>query len=137
MLPAPSSTLFPLLTLAAITAFMAFIGLRVHYVWIDEVAYAEAAINYVKDGSYTSAAFFTSRADETHVSPTPAHSFLLIGWLKIFGVSQTSVRTLTTSSSCLSVFLSRRSRSPRRTRRRISCLLIRSRQSSPAASPHA
>lgn len=94
MLPAPSSTLFPLLTLAAITAFMAFIGLRVHYVWIDEVAYAEAAINYVKDGSYTSAAFFTSRADETHVSPTPAHSFLLIGWLKIFGVSQTAVRTL-------------------------------------------
>jgi hypothetical protein len=73
---------------------MALIGLRVHYVWVDEVAYAEAAINYVKDGSYTSAAFFTSRADETHVSPTPAHSFLLIGWLKVFGVSQTAVRTL-------------------------------------------
>ena len=73
---------------------MAFIGLRVHYTWIDEVAYAEAAINYVKDGSYTSAAFFTARADETHVSPTPAHSFLLIGWLKLFGVSQTAVRSL-------------------------------------------
>jgi hypothetical protein len=94
MLHAPSSTLFPLLTIAAITAFMAFIGLRVHYVWIDEVAYAEAAINYVKDGSYTSAAFFTSRADETHVSPTPAHSLLLIGWLKTFGVSQAAVRSL-------------------------------------------
>jgi hypothetical protein len=92
--PAPSSTLFPLLTIAAITAFMAFIGLRVHYVWIDEVAYAEAAIHYVKDGSYTSAAYYTSHADETHVSPSPAHSFLLIAWLKLFGVSQTSVRTL-------------------------------------------
>ncbi len=82
------------LALTAVALFMAFIGLRVHYVWIDEVAYAEAAINYVKDGSYTSVAFFTSRADETHVSPTPAHSFLLIGWLKLFGVSQTAVRSL-------------------------------------------
>jgi hypothetical protein len=73
---------------------MFFLGLRVHYTWIDEVAYAEAAVNYVKDGTYTSAAFFTARADETHVSPTPAHSFLLIGWLKLFGVSQTAVRSL-------------------------------------------
>ena len=94
MLPAPSSTLFPLLAVAAIAVFMAVIGLRVHHVWIDEVAYAEAAINYVKDGTYTSAAYYTSHADETHVSPSPAHSFLLIAWLKLFGVSQTSVRTL-------------------------------------------
>jgi hypothetical protein len=84
----------PLLAVAAITVFMAFIGLRVHHVWIDEVAYAEAAINYVKDGTYTSAAYYTSHSDETHVSPSPAHSFLLIAWLKLFGVSQTAVRTL-------------------------------------------
>jgi hypothetical protein len=35
----------PLVAIAATALFMAFIGLRVHYVWIDEVAYAEAAIN--------------------------------------------------------------------------------------------
>ncbi len=58
---------------------MAIIGLRVHYVWIDEVAYAEAAINYVKDDSYTSAAFFTSRADETHASTAPTFLLLIAG----------------------------------------------------------
>lgn len=102
MLPAPSSTLISLLLIAL---FMAFVGLRVHYTWIDEVAYAEAAINYVKDGSYTSAAFFTARADEAHVSPTPAHSFLLIGWLKLFGVSQTAVRSLPLALAVLATII--------------------------------
>ena len=92
--PAPSSTLFPLLTIAAITAFMAFIGLRVHYVWIDEVYFAEPAINLLRGHGYTSSAWNVSQASETHVSTAPAYSSLLIGWLKIFGVSQTAVRTL-------------------------------------------
>jgi len=94
MLPAPSSTLFPLLTLAAITAFMACIGLRVHYVWIDEVYFAEPAINFLRGDGYTSSAWNVSQADETHVSTAPAYSSLLIAWLKISGVSQTTVRAL-------------------------------------------
>jgi len=73
---------------------MAFIGLRVHYVWIDEVYFAEPAINFLRGDGYTSAVWNVSQASATHVSTAPAYSFLLVAWLKLFGVSQPAVRTL-------------------------------------------
>ena len=91
MLPDPRT---PLISLTIIALFMAFIGLRVHYTWIDEVYFAEPAINFLRGDGYTSSVWNVSQASETHVSTAPAYSSLLIGWLKIFGVSQTAVRVL-------------------------------------------
>lgn len=73
---------------------MFFLGLRVHYTWIDEVYFAEPAINFLSGDGYTSSAWNVGLSNDTHATTAPAYSFLLIGWLKLFGVSQTAVRSL-------------------------------------------
>lgn len=63
-------------------------------VWVDEVAYSDPSINFVLDGDFTSTAWSTQGPDEVWAGNVPLHQFLLIGWLEVFGISPTSVRSI-------------------------------------------
>jgi hypothetical protein len=86
--------LMPIATLACIGLFTLTIGISIAYTFVDEVAYAEPAINLLRGEGYRSAAYNVTTASQTHVSTAPAHSVLLYVWLKLFGISQCSVRSL-------------------------------------------
>ena len=51
--------------------------------WNDEIGTADTAVNYVLFGKWDSNVW--------HYTYNPLHAFLLIGWLKIFGISHAIV----------------------------------------------
>ncbi len=69
-------------------------GSRSPTVWTDEVAYADPAINWVQNGTFTSTAWEVQRSDEHWAGNVPLYQWLLSGWLMAFGISITAVRAL-------------------------------------------
>jgi hypothetical protein len=63
-------------------------------VWVDEVAYSDPSVNFVLNGDFTSTAWGTQGPNELWAGNVPLHQFFLIGWLEVFGVSPTSVRSM-------------------------------------------
>lgn len=88
------SVWIPLVVLSLCGAAMLFVGTRVNYTFIDEVYFAEPAVNVLHGEGYTSAVWNTASAYDPHVSSAPAYSMLLIPVFGAFGVSHFVMRTL-------------------------------------------
>ncbi len=67
---------------------------RYPFVWSDEVLYADPAINFVTGRGFVSTTYFTQQGGAFWTANVPMHSFLLVPWLKVFGISLTSVRSI-------------------------------------------
>jgi len=80
--------------LVAFLALNLLTGSRSPTVWTDEVAYADPAINLVQHGEFTSTAWETQLSSEHWAGNVPLYPWLLAGWIQIFGVSITAVRSL-------------------------------------------
>lgn len=63
-------------------------------IWNDEVGYSDPSINFVVNGNFTSTAWSAQGPDEVWAGNVPLHQFSLIGWLSLFGISPTSVRSV-------------------------------------------
>ncbi len=77
---------------------------RYPFPFFDEVLYTDPAVNYVTGHGFTSAV----RAENSPVFyfyNGPAHSALLIPWLKVFGISIRSVRSINFVYMALAVLL--------------------------------
>jgi hypothetical protein len=67
---------------------------RYPFVWIDEVMYADPAVNLYLGNGFTSSAWYVQHAGEFWAGNVPLHSFLLYLWLKLFGFSILAVRSV-------------------------------------------
>lgn len=63
-------------------------------VWIDEVLFTDPAANYVSGRGLTSTVWYTQSSHEFWTGNLPLHVYLLIPWLKVFGVSIVSERSV-------------------------------------------
>lgn len=63
-------------------------------VWIDEVSYSDPSVNFVLGKGFRSTAWASQSSSEFWSSNAPLHQYLLIVWLKLFGVSNTAVRSI-------------------------------------------
>src|SRR2546422_11523965 len=67
---------------------------RYPYVWIDEVMYSDPAVNLYLGNGFTSSAWYAQPSTEFWAGNVPLHTLLLYLWLKLFGFSILSVRSL-------------------------------------------
>jgi hypothetical protein len=63
-------------------------------VWIDEVAYSDPAVNLYMGNGFQSTAWKPQQGGDFWAGNVPFYPFLLFLWLKLFGLSILSVRTL-------------------------------------------
>ncbi|HEY5043526.1 MAG TPA: hypothetical protein VIK53_16160 [Verrucomicrobiae bacterium] len=89
-----SPNALPVVALVLLGLLIFFVGLAASYTFIDEVYFADPVINFLTGHSYATTAWNVTGQFETHVSSAPAYSLLLLLWLKIFGITQTAVRSL-------------------------------------------
>src|SRR4051794_38754213 len=62
-------------------------------VWVDEVLYADPAIRLLERGTFSSSGWYAQSKEEFWAGNVPLHQILLYGWIRLFGVSPTSVRS--------------------------------------------
>lgn len=62
-------------------------------VWMDEVLFADPAVNMVMGNGFTSSAWPGQARDQIWAGNVPLYSLTLYPWLKLFGVSPRSVRS--------------------------------------------
>lgn len=74
-------------------------------VWQDEVMFADPAINLATKGEWNSTAWGTQSSDDFFAGNAPLYSFVLAGWLEVWGVNITAVRSLNYIITGISVFL--------------------------------
>lgn len=67
---------------------------RYPYAWIDEVMFADPAVNLLAGQGFTSSAWYGQGSGEFFAGNVPLYSGLLFGWMKVFGFSITAVRSL-------------------------------------------
>ena len=91
--------------LIAFLAINIYTSSRSPTVWNDEISYADPAVNFVTNGDFTSTAWGYQGSDELWAGNVPLHQLILVGWLKIFGISPTSVRSINYIFAALGVFL--------------------------------
>jgi hypothetical protein len=94
-----------LLVLAAFTIANLLTATRSPTVWRDEVLYADPGINLATGRGFTSTAWQFQPSNEIFISNLPGHSLVLAGWIKFFGISVLSVRTLDLTLAAVSVGL--------------------------------
>jgi len=63
-------------------------------VWVDEIQFADPAVNLATGHGFTSTAWFGQGAHEFFAGNVPLYSLVLSVWLKIWGVSPVAVRSL-------------------------------------------
>jgi hypothetical protein len=82
--------------------------------WVDEIQFADPAINLVLRGHFSSTVWIAQNSDGFWAGNAPLYTFLLSGWLRVFGVSPLSVRSLNfllmTAAVCLIWELVRRNK---------------------------
>jgi 4-amino-4-deoxy-L-arabinose transferase-like glycosyltransferase len=62
--------------------------------WIDEVMFTDLSVNFVKDGEWTTTAWFGDQNNEAYSVYPPLYQFVLIPWVWLFGVSPLACRSL-------------------------------------------
>jgi hypothetical protein len=67
---------------------------RYPFVWIDEVMYSDPAVNLLLGNGFTSSDWYAQQSGEFWAGNVPGPSFLLFLWIKLFGFSVLSVRSL-------------------------------------------
>jgi hypothetical protein len=82
------------LSLALFLCLGVLVSARYPFVWLDEVAVADPAINFVSGRGFTSTAWYAQPSGEFWAGNVPMYHFLLVPWLKCFGISITSVRSI-------------------------------------------
>jgi hypothetical protein len=82
------------LSLALFLCLSILVSARYPFVWVDEVVYADPAVNFVTGRGFTSTTWYTQQGGVFWAANVPMYSFLLVPWLKLFGVSITSVRSI-------------------------------------------
>lgn len=63
-------------------------------VWVDEVQFADPAVNWALGHGFTSSVWVKQGAHETFAGNAPLYPLLLSGWLSLTGVSAVAVRSL-------------------------------------------
>ena len=63
-------------------------------VWMDEVMFADPAINAVLGRGFVSTAWPFQNGNATFTSNSPLHSVLLVPWLSVWGISINTVRSI-------------------------------------------
>jgi hypothetical protein len=69
-------------------------GTRSPTVWIDEVSYADPAVNLVSGKGFTSSAWYAQSKSETWAGNTPLYPLMLSAWIGVFGVDILQVRSM-------------------------------------------
>lgn len=73
--------------------------------WLDEIAYSDPPLRWMTGKGFTSTAWPSQNKTEFWASNSPLHELLLCGWLSLFGVSATAVRTINHLLAGLAVWL--------------------------------
>lgn len=63
-------------------------------VWIDEVSYADPAVNLATGKGFTSSAWYAQSKTETWAGNTPLYPLMLSGWIGVFGFDILQVRSM-------------------------------------------
>jgi hypothetical protein len=92
------------LTLFLFLVVNVFTADRYPFPFFDEVLYTDPAINYVTGHGFTSAVR-VANSPIFYFYNGPAHSALLIPWLKVFGISMRSVRSINFAYMTITVLL--------------------------------
>jgi hypothetical protein len=67
---------------------------RVPFVWLDEIYFADPAINLIRGEGFISRVWDNSPETRMVASTSPVYSLVLAGWLKMFGADLLAVRSL-------------------------------------------
>lgn len=78
----------------AVLALNLLTASRYPAVWVDEVQFADPAVNYALGNGFTSSVWVKQGAHETFAGNAPLYPLLLAGWLSFTGVSAVAVRSL-------------------------------------------
>jgi 4-amino-4-deoxy-L-arabinose transferase-like glycosyltransferase len=62
--------------------------------WVDEVAYSDYSINFVLDGEWRTSAWGGDKNNQVYSVYPPLYQFILTPWVKLFGISLLSCRSL-------------------------------------------
>ena len=73
--------------------------------WVDEIMFADPAIHLAQGKGFVSGAWFSQPTSQFWASYPPLYSVLLAGWLKVFGISQWTVRTFSLTLVTASLLL--------------------------------
>jgi hypothetical protein len=80
--------------IGAVLALNLLTASRYPAVWVDEVQFADPAVNWVLGNGFTSSVWVKQGAHETFAGNAPLYPLLLSGWLSVTGVSAVAVRSL-------------------------------------------
>lgn len=83
-----------LLGILIVYATLMFVAHGIVRVGFDNPAYTDPAINFVEGLGFTSTCWYAQGSKEFWAGNVPLHQFLLIPWLKLFGVSYKAVLLL-------------------------------------------
>jgi 4-amino-4-deoxy-L-arabinose transferase-like glycosyltransferase len=62
--------------------------------WVDDISLTDSSVNFVLDGEWRTTAVFGDRNDEVYSLYPPLYQFILIPWIRLFGVSLFAGRSL-------------------------------------------
>jgi hypothetical protein len=63
-------------------------------VWVDEIQFADPAVNLVLHGEFSSSAWIVQTSHEFWAGNAPLYTVMLSQWLRLFGVSALAVRSM-------------------------------------------
>ena len=92
--PSQAQVTWLVFALAIFFCLTVLVVARYPFVWTDEVVYTDPAVNFVNGHGFASTAWYTQESGAFWTGNVPMYSFLLVPWLKLFGISIRSVRSM-------------------------------------------
>ncbi len=83
-----------LLLVGAVLAANLLTAARYPAVWVDEIQFADPAVNFVLGNGFTSSVWVKQGIHEPFAGNAPLYPLVLAGWLSVFGVGAIGVRSL-------------------------------------------